>query len=130
VQKSYTESLDLKVPTSEEVKQYLSHSRQDELFSVRHWLVLPHAAERKAKMAYYEMKFVYVYLSYLAFIETEKLPPTRRQAIAYFENRKEFADGFKLLRILDNWMSYKDKVDKNPDRYLFMLEKFLRNARP
>jgi len=118
----------VKMPTREEVMQYLSHSRREELSSIRHWLMLPHPPERKARVAYYEFKFTYVYLSYLAFIETGKLPPTRKQTIAYFEHRKGYSQAIKLLRILDNWTSYKDKVAKNPDHYLFMLEEFFRNA--
>jgi len=120
----------VKMPTLEEVGQYLSHSRREELFSLRHWLMLPHPIEKKVKVAYYELKFAYVYLSYLAFIESRELPPTRKQTIAYFQHRKEYLHGIKLLRILDNWTSYKDKVAKNPDYYLFMLEKFFRNASP
>jgi len=122
--------LRLSTPTSEEVRQYLSHSRREELSSIRHWLMLPHPLEKKAKVAYYELKFTYVYLSYLAFIETGELPPTRRQTISYFEHRKGYSHGIKLLHILENWASYKDKVAKNPDHYLFMLEKFFRNASP
>jgi hypothetical protein len=122
--------LKMKTPTSEEVTQYLSHSRRDELFSIRHYLTLPHPPEKKAKTVYYWLKFVYVYLSYLAFIEAGRLPPTRKQTIAYFENRKEFSHGVKLLRILDNWARYKASVAKNPDHYLFTLEKFFRDASP
>lgn len=122
--------LNVKMPTSEEVRQYLSHSRVEELSSIRHYLILPHPTEKKAKVAYYWLKFVYIYLSYLAFIETGKLPPTRKQTITVFENRRGFLQGVKLLRMLDNWVSYKGKVAKNPDRYLFMLERFLRNASP
>jgi len=122
--------LKMKTPTSEEVTQYLSQSRRDELFSIRHYLTLPHPTEKKAKTAYYWLKFVYVYLSYLAFIETGKLPATRKQTIAYFEHKRGYSQGIKLLRMLDSWTSYKDKVAKNPDRYLFMLEKFFRNASP
>jgi len=118
------------VPTGEEVKQYLSHSRREELTSIRHWLMLPHPPERKARMTYYELKFLYVYLSYLAFIESGKLPPTRKDTIAYFKRRKRYLSGVKLLQILDNWNNYKDDLANNPDRYLFMLEKFLRNAYP
>jgi len=118
------------IPTAEEVKQYLNHSRREELFSIRHWLVLPHTLERKARVAYYELKFAYVYLSFLAFIETGELPRTRKQTIAYFEHRGEYSLGIKLLSILDNWTRYKDKVAENPDRYLFMLERFFRNASP
>lgn len=92
--------------------------------------MLSHPLDKKAKVAYYELKFAYVYLSYLAFIETGELPPTRKQTIAYFEHRKRFLLGVKLLRILDNWTRYKDKVAKNPDHYMFMLEKFFRNAIP
>jgi len=112
------------------VRQYLSHKRRDELDVLRHWLTLPHPPERKAKNAYYWLKFVYLYLSYLAFYKSGKLPPTRKSTIAYFKNRKGYSHGVKLLQILDNWEAHKDKVAKNPDRYLFMLEKFFRSASP
>lgn len=118
------------VPTGEEVRQYLSCSRREELTSIRHWLMLPHPLERKARMTYYELKFVYLYLSYLAFIESGKLPPTRKDTIAYFKRRKGYSFGVKLLQILDNWNNYKDDLANNPDRYLFMLERFFRNAQP
>jgi hypothetical protein len=120
----------VEIPTSEEVRQYLSHSRREELSSIRHYLILSHPTEKKAKVAYYWLKFVYLYLSYLAFTETGNLPSTRKQTITYFEHRKEFFQGVKLLRILDNWVGHKGKVAKNPDRYLFMLERFFRNASP
>jgi len=118
------------VPTAEEVRQYLSYSRREELTSIRHWLMLPHPLERKARMTYYELKFVYVYLSYLAFTESGKLPPTRKDTIAYFKRRKGYSLGVRLLQILDNWNNYKDDLADNPDPYLFMLEKFFRTARP
>jgi len=118
------------VPTAEEVRQYLSHSRREELTSIRHWLMLPHPSERKARMTYYELKFAYVYLSYLAFIESGKLPPTRKDTIAYFKRRKGYSLGVKLLQILDDWNNYRDDLAKNPDRYLFTLEKFFRTTRP
>jgi len=118
------------VPTVEEVEQYLSYSRREELTSIRHWLMLPHPPERKARMTYYELKFVYVYISYLAFVESGKLPPTRKDTIAYFKLRRGFSLGVRLLQILDNWNNYKDDLANNPDRYLFMLEKFFRTARP
>ena len=108
----------------------MSHSRREELGLIRHYLVLPHPPEKKTKIVYYWLKFVYLYLSYLAFIETGELPPTRKQTITYFQNRTDYSHGVKLLRILDNWNAHKDKVAKNPDRYLFMLEKFFRTASP
>ncbi len=118
------------LPSSEEVRQYISHSRRDWLDTLRHNLLFPHPSERKARLAYYMLKNVYLYLSYLAYCETKRLPKTRKQTIAHFQRRKEFSDGVELLQILDKWNSHKVKVDKNPDRYLFMLEKFLRNAYP
>ncbi len=120
----------VRMPSPEEVRQYLSHSRREELTSIRHYLILPHPTEKKAKVAYYWLKFVYLYLSYLAFMETGRLPSTRKQTITYFEDRKQFSQGVKLLRMLDTWVSHKGKVAKNPDRYLFMLERFFQNTIP
>lgn len=117
-------------PTSEEVKQYIRHSRREWLDTLRHNLLFPHPLDKKARLAYYLLKNVYIYLSYLAFCESGKLPPTRKQTIEYFDKRKGFSYGCRLLQILDRWNEYKDKVARNPDRHLFMVEKFLRSAHP
>jgi len=117
-------------PTSDEVKQYIRHSRREWLDTLRHTLVFPHPLNRKTRLAYYMLKNVYIYLSYLAFCETGKLPQTRKQAITYFEKRKDYFHGIKLLRMLDEWDGYKEKVAKNPDHFLFMLERFFRSAYP
>lgn len=118
------------LPTRAEAKQYISHSRRDWLDTLRHTLLFPHPSDRKARLAYYLLKNVYIYLSYLAFCESGKLPPTRKQTISYFEKRKDYAYGVRLLQMLDNWSAHKDKVAKNPDHYLFQLEKFFRNVQP
>lgn len=120
--------INVEIPTAEEVKQYLNHSRREEMSIIRHYLLFPHPRKKKAKYAYYWLKSVYIHLSFLAFIESGKLPSTRKQTIAYFEKKKEYSNGVKLLQILDNWNANKAKVAKNPDRYLFMLERFFRNA--
>lgn len=118
------------VPTQEEVRQYICHSRRDWLDTLRHNLLFPHPLDRKARLVYYMLKNVYIYLSYHAFCESRKFPSTRKQTIEYLEKRKEFSSGVKLLQILDDWNAHKDRVAKNPDRYLFMLERFFRNAYP
>lgn len=117
-------------PTPEEVRQYISHCRRGWLDTLRHTLLFTHPLDRKARSAYYLLKSVYIYLSYLAFCESGKLPPTRKQTIAYFQKRKDYSYGVKLLKILDNWSIHKDKVAKDPDRYLFWLERFFRNVYP
>jgi len=115
-------------PTSEDVRQYLSFSRREELSMIRHFLLHPHPPERKAKYIYYGLKFVYVYLSFLVFIESAKLPPTRKETKAYFKQKRSSPLGVRLLQILDNWKVHRDKVAKDPDRYLFMLECFFRET--
>ena len=119
-------SLEMKLPTKEEVTNYINHKRRDTLAIIRHTLILPHANERKAKLVYYSLKDAYICLSYLAFSERGKLPPTRKQTIAYFKHWKRYSLGIRLLEILDNWDSYKEDATKNPDFYLFLLEEFFR----
>ena len=123
-------SLKVKLPTKEEVVSYVNHKRRDVLSTIRHTMILPHPDERKAKLVYYALKDVYICLSYLAFSECGKLPPTRRQTIAYFKQRKRQSLGIRLLNILDNWDSYKEDVAKEPDSYLFSLEEFFRKFHP
>jgi len=120
----------LKRPTADDVRQYLGFTRREEMHRIRHYLLHPHPPEKKAKYIYYGLKFVSIYLSFFAFTESRKLPQTRKQTIAYFENKKAFSIGVKLLKILDNWNAHKDKVAKNPDYYLFMLDRFFRNSHP
>lgn len=117
-------------PLPEDVEQYISHIRRNELDSVRHYLLHPHPAERKAKRVYYGLKSTYIYLSFLVFSKSGKLPRTRKETIDYFEHVKPYQDGVRLLQILDEWVLYKDKVAKNPDRYLLMLEKFFKEVLP
>lgn len=117
-------------PTSDEVRQYVSHIRRDELHMVRHYLLHPHPLKKKAKHVYYGLKSAYIYLSFLAFSESGELPATRKETIAYFKDKKPFKNGVKLLQILDEWNIHKDKAMKNPDAYLLMMERFLRNVLP
>lgn len=122
--------LKIKLPTKEEVVRYLNHKRRDILHIIRHTIILPHSIERKAKLVYFSLKDVYVYLSYLAFSEAGKLPPTRKQTILYYKKRKRHDLGTRLLLILDNWDSYREDVARNPEPYLLLLEEFFRKSRP
>ena len=119
-------SLDVKLLTKEEVINYIIHKSRDTLDTIRHILILPHPIERKAKLVYYSLKDAYICLSYLAFSEKGKLPPTRKQTIAYFKQQKKQSLGIRLLEILDGWDSYKEDVAKTPESYLFLLEEFFR----
>lgn len=121
-------SLEMKLPTKEEVINYISHRRRDVLATIRHISILPHTNERKAKLVYYSLKDAYIHLSYVAYSECCKLPPTRKQTIAYFNQRKRQSLGIRLLKILDNWDSHKEDVAKNPDSYLSLLEEFFRES--
>jgi len=121
-------SLDVKLPTAEEVINYINHKRRDVLDTIRHTLILPHPHERKTKLVYYALKDAYIYLSYLAFSECGKFPSTRKQTITYFRQLKKQSLGIRLLKILDNWDSYKEDVAKKPGFYLSLLEEFFRKS--
>ena len=106
-------SLDLELPTKEETINYIAYKRKDSLDTIRHILTLPHPTERKAKLAHYSLKDAYI----------------ARATIAYFKKKKKHNLGIRLLKILDNWDSYKEEIAKAPDPYLFLLEEFFRKLR-
>jgi len=122
--------INVKKPTQDEVKQFMSHIRHDELDMVRHYLLHPHPMEKKVKYVYYGLKSAYLYLSYLVFSESGQLPKTRKQTIAHFKKAKTCKEGVRLLQILDKWSVHKAKVAENPHPYMLLLEKFFRNAVP
>lgn len=123
-------SLELKLPTREEVTSYINHRRRDLLAVIRHEIILPHSDDRKIRRVYWVLKDVYICLSYLAFSECGILPSTRKQTIVYYTKRKRHSLGIRLLKILDSWDAYKEDVSKDPDSYLLLLEEFYRNFHP
>jgi len=122
--------INVEKPTQDEVKQFMGHIRHDELDRVRHYLLHPHSMEKKTKYVYYGLKSAYLYLSYLVFSESGELPKTRKKIIAHFRKLKTCKEGVRLLRILDRWNVHEARVAENPHRYMFLLEKFFRNAVP
>jgi predicted nucleotidyltransferase len=122
-------SIDLELPTKEETVNYIAHKRRDTLDMIRHMLTLPHSTERKMRLVYYSLKDAYICLSYLAFSEEGKLPPTRKETITYLRKKKKQNLGIRLLRILDRWDSHKEDVANTPDAYLYLLEEFFRKLR-
>ena len=122
--------IEYKLPTKEEVRHYISLMRRDWLDRLRHYLIIQHPQETLAKNVRFALKYAYIYLSYMVFLEAGKLPETRKQIIAYFKQRKRHDLGVRLLKILDNWDSYKEDVARNPKSYLFLLEEFFRESRP
>jgi len=122
--------INIEKPTQDEVNQFLSYIRHDELDMVRHYLLHPHPMEKKVKYVYYGLKSAYIYLSYLVFSESGELPKTRKETVAHFKKMKTCKEGVRLLQILDKWNAHKAKVAENPHPYMFLLEKFFRNAVP
>jgi len=118
------------LPTKEEVKQYISFVRREWLDRLRHYLIFPHPKEKLRKNVRFALKHAYLYLSYLVFLETGKLPRTRRQTIAYFKQQKRQDLGIRLLEILEYRDSRKDDIMGNPEAYLLLLEEFFRESRP
>lgn len=64
------------------------------------------------------------------FLETGRLPKTRKETITYFEERKSQDLGIRLIRIQDNWNLHEEDVARNPESYLFLLEEFFRESLP
>ena len=122
--------IEYELPTKEEVKQYISFVRREWLDRLRHYLIFPHPREKLRKNVRFAMKHAYLYLSYLVFLETGKLPRTRRQTIAYFKQQKRQDLGIRLLEILENWDSRIEDIMENPESYLLLLEEFFRESRP
>ena len=122
--------VECELPTKEEVKQYISSVRREWLDRLRHYLIFPHPKEKLRKNVRFALKHAYLYLSYLVFLETGKLPRTRRQTIAYFEQQKRQDLGIRLLEILENWDSRNDGIMEDPESYLLLLEEFFRESRP
>jgi predicted nucleotidyltransferase len=117
-------TLDLKLPTKEETVDYIVYRSRDTLDTIRHMLIFPHPLDRKIKLVFYSLKDAYICLSYLAFSEKGKLPLTRKHTIDYLKQQRKQSLGIRLLEILDSWDSHREKIAKDPDQYLFLLEEF------
>lgn len=122
--------IEYELPTTGEVENYVGLRRREWLDRVRHYLIIPHSQDTLAKSVHLAMKYANLYLSYTVFLETGKLPKTRKQIIAYLGQRKKHSLGVQLLKILDDWDSCKTDVAREPKSYLFLLEKFFRECRP
>lgn len=122
--------IEYELPTKEEVKQYISLLRKEWRDRLRHYLIFPHPQEKLRRNVRFAIKYAYLYLSYLVFLETGKLSRTRRQTIAYFKQQKRQDLGIRLLEILDDWDSYKDDIAENLESYLLLLEEFFRESHP
>lgn len=118
------------LPTNDEVRRYITLMRRDWLERVRHYLIHPHTPERLVYAIHLALKYTCLYLSYRVFLETGRLPRTRKETAAYFRERKSQDLGVKLIEMHDNWHSHKEEAARKPESYLFLLEKFLRESRP
>jgi len=119
-------NIEYELPTKEEVRHYISLTCREWSDRLRHYLILPHPHQTLAKNVHFALKFAYLCLSYQMFIEIGKLPKTRRDTIRYFKEKKNQKLEIRLLEMLDNWDSYKEKAANNPQQYLFLLEEFFR----
>lgn len=118
------------LPTKEEIEHYIALMRREWLDRVRHYLIVPHPKEKLAKHVHFALKYAYLYLSYRMFLETGKLPKTRKETMAYLREKETQDLGMKLVKIQDNWHLYKEDVARKPDYYLFLLEEFFRESYP
>jgi hypothetical protein len=117
-------------PTKQEVEHYIALMRRDWLDRVRHYLVVAHSRGKLVGHAHLALKYAYLYMSYRMFYETGRLPRTRKEVIAYLREKDNQKLGLKLIEIQDNMQLYREDVARKPEHYLFLLEEFLRKARP
>lgn len=122
--------IEYNLPTKGEVEDYIALMRKDWLDRLRHYLVVPHPKEKLVKHAHLALKSASLYLSYRMFLETGKLPKTRKEIIAHLKGKESQNLGTRLVRIQDNWQLYRENVARKPDHYLFLLEEFFRESRP
>jgi hypothetical protein len=119
-------NIEYELPTKEEVRHCINLMCREWSDRIRHYLIFQHTPETLAKNVYFALKYAYLCLSDWIFIETDKLPKTKRETISYFKGKKRHELGTHLLEILKNWNSYKRDVANNPQHYLYLLEKFFR----
>jgi predicted nucleotidyltransferase len=117
---------DYSLPTRIDVTNYVEAIRRDWLDRIRHYLVIPHSQERRAKALLPALKMVYLTLSYLIYGKTGNLPRTRRDTIAFLGQKEDNTLGINLMEILEGWKSSKEKHLANPEQLLLQLEAFFR----
>jgi predicted nucleotidyltransferase len=117
-------------PSSEEIEAYVSMMKRDETDASRHYIIFPHNPDKLTSRIRLSLKYVYICLSYIVFKESGRLPKTRLETIQYFESKGTNINGIKLLDILNNWSTQEKIVYSNPDKYLYLLEKFWRELNP
>jgi predicted nucleotidyltransferase len=117
---------DYSLPTKGDIANYVEAVRRDWLDRIRHYLVIPHSQERRAKALLPTLKMVYLTLSYLIYEETGNLPRTRRDTIAFLRQKADNPLAITLMEMLENWDTSKEKHLANPVQLLLQLEAFFR----
>jgi hypothetical protein len=122
-------NLNLKLPSREQVLEEIKRIRLESLHYLRHYLILPHDKERKAKLVYHQLKAAYFYLRSIAYFITGNLISNRLELISKLKklpiNQNLAA---KLLQTLKYYEKNAPKIAESPDEYLFELEKFFRTT--
>jgi hypothetical protein len=113
-------------PSAEDIDMYVDVTRSDEIFAVRHYLILPHDSKRLVEIINIRLKIVYFCLTYLIYKETGVLLRTRLETIAYLRKKGSYRLGVALLETLENWPTLKTSAAERTREYLHMLEEFWR----
>lgn len=122
-------NLDLGLPSREQVLNEIRRSRLESLHYLRHYLILPHDNERKARLVYHQLKAAYFYLRSIAYFVTGNLISSRIELISKLKNLPvDCLLATELLQTLGSYEKCKLKIAENPDEYLFKLEKFFRST--
>lgn len=117
---------DFQTPGAGDIDDYVIRMRRDEIDAMRHYIILPHEADRVVGRIALSLKHAYICLTYLAYKETGVLPRTRSETIDYLEGMGRRGLGAKLLRVLEDWPTQEAFVLGDPREYLHMLEEFWR----
>jgi len=121
--------VEIKAPLQEEVLGELKRNRLDCLHYLRHRITLPHDNEHKARFTYFLLKDAYQFLKLLSYYYDGVLVNTRKTLMPRIKNLSVNSSlAIEVLKILDSYHENKSDILKNPNKYLFKLEKFFRTS--
>jgi len=117
------------LPSKKDVLDYVVFCCREQLDAMRHYIILPHTNEKLGSVLYPSLKRASFYLSYLAYVQTGKLPMTRKDLLSYLESIGGHQLEIRMMRILVDWDSHEDEYLRNPLPLLLQIEALYRTLR-